>query len=623
MIQGHQALKDRLQGIWVIASLIGAALALRLVQLQIVDNVEYRMAAERNSSQIIYQTAPRGRIYDRDGDAIATNEPAFSLIYLPSKTKEKANLKPLAQELGRQLKKDPDEILARLEQAVQEDTAIRLAENLPPQTMFRLSELKTIYPGVDLIVEARRYYPYGRFASHLIGYMSRMDPRSWKRLKNDGYRVDSRIGRLGIESVFERELRGRDGGIRMQVDAQGRLKKELERIPWIAGSNIHLTIDRDIQKAADDALRTSKSGRGAAVVLDPGSGAILALSSAPDFDPNALLSTDPEAVKKTVADLPEFNNAISGTFSPGSMFKTIVGAAGLQTGRVDPKQTVYCPGYFYLGRKMFHCWVYHAKTGPRRHGAVDFLEALEHSCDVYFYTMGLKIGGPTIEKYERMFGLGQKTEIALRGEKSGHVFGPQTRAKAGRGWYDGDTVNLSIGQGELLVTPIQMAVVAAAIANGGTLWRPHYTDRIEYGQGRPDYQQQPEKLGQVELKPEVWDLIRQGMKLVVTGDGGTAHGANFPQLDVRGKTGTAQNSSGADHSWFMGYAGWPGKPPQIAFAVIVENGGESWEGGVPVAHKIIAAAFHLEESKPKPKPRLPKPLAEAPKLLPLPAGRAR
>ena len=624
MIQGHQAIKDRLNVIWILASLAGAALGLRLIQLQIVDNVEYRLAAERNSSQIIYQTAPRGRIYDRDGNAIATNEPAFSLIYLPSpgKSKEKADLKPLARELGRQLKEDPDAVFEKLEEAVQEDTAIRLAENLPPQAMFRLSELKTIYPGVDLIVEARRYYPYGRFASHLIGYMGKMDPRSWKRLKGEGYRVDSRIGRLGIEGIFEKELRGRDGGIRMQVDAQGRLKKELERINWEAGSNVHLTIDSNIQKAADEALRTSKTGRGAAVVLDPSNGAILAFSSQPDFDPNALLSTDPEAVKKTVVDLPEFDNAISGTFSPGSMFKTIVSAAGLETGAVDPKESVYCPGYFALGRKIFHCWVAKAKVGPHRHGAVDLLEAIEHSCDVYFWTMGLKIGGPTLEKYERMFGLGQRTGVALKGEKTGHLFGPETRAAAGRSWYDGDTANLSIGQGELLVTPIQMAVVAAAFANGGTLWRPHYTDRVEYGEGRPDYVQQPEKLGAVNLKPETWDIIRQGMRLVVNGDGGTAHGVNFPQLDVRGKTGTAQNSGGADHSWFMGYAGQPGQAPKIAFAVLVENGGESWEGGVPVAHKIIAAAFHLEENKPKPA-KLARPLALQSLKPPVMAGGTR
>src|SRR5579883_1549271 len=267
VIQGHQAIKDRLNVIWVLALVTGGALGLRLVQLQILENVEYRLAAERNSSQIIYQTAPRGRIYDKDGNAVATNEPAFSLIYLPSpgKNKDKADLRPLARELGRQLKEDPDAVFEKLQEAVKEDTAIRLAENLPPQAMFRLSELKTIYPGVDLIVEARRFYPYGRFASHLIGYMGKMDPRSWKRLKNDGYRVDSRIGRLGIEGIFEKELRGRDGGIRMQVDAQGRLKKELERINWEAGSNIYLSIDSNIQKAADDALRTSKTGRGAAV----------------------------------------------------------------------------------------------------------------------------------------------------------------------------------------------------------------------------------------------------------------------------------------------------------------------------------------------------------------------
>ncbi len=608
-IQGHHALKDRLNAVWIVSALAGGLLGVRLVQLQLVEHLEYRMAAERNRTQMIYQTAPRGRIFDRNGVAIATNEPAFSLIYLPpTKGKDPGDLKTLAKELGRQLNEDPDKLLDTLEQAVHEETGLRLAENLPPQTMFRLSELKTIYPGVDLIVEARRYYPFGRFASHLIGYMGKMDPRSWKELKNKGYRVDSRIGRLGLEGIFEKELRGRDGGIRMEVDAQGRLKRRLESIPWEAGSNIHLTIDADIQKAADDGLRASTSGRGAVVVLDPHSGAILALSSAPDFDPNALLSYDPSVVNKTVSGLPEFNHAISGTYAPGSTFKTIVSAAGLEQHKFNLSEAVFCPGYFELGKKIFRCW------NHKGHGTVTFLTALEQSCDVFYYRMGLRMGGDLIEKYARMFGLGQKTNIALRGEVSGHLFGPETRAQANRGWYDGDTVNLSIGQGELLVTPIQMADVAEAIANRGTLWRPHYTDRIEYNDGRPDYVQKPERMGQIKLGDETWNELWHAMQLVVTS--GTAHAEIIPGLTVMGKTGTAQNPHGKDHSWFMGFARRNTESePTLALIVLVENGGESWDSANPIARKVLMAAYHIDEGK---KPKAP--LKPAPKLPALPAA---
>jgi penicillin-binding protein 2 len=323
MIQNHHSLVPRLNFLWILFYLAGTVLGLRVIQLQILQNVEYSLAAERNRSQIIYQAAPRGRISDRNGVPIATNIPAFSAIYMPGKRKEKVDLRPLADELAKELNQDPEELHERLQQAVREETAIRLAENLPQRTMFRLSELKTIYPGVDLIVEARRYYPFGHFASHLLGYMGKMDARAWKDFKIKGYRPDARIGKLGLESLFEPELRGRDGGIRMEVDAHGRLKRILERIEWQAGSNIRLTLDAVVQKAADEALRTSVTGRGAIVALDPRSGAILALSSAPDFDPNALLSSDPGVVRKQISDLPEFNYAIAGTYPPGSIFKPI------------------------------------------------------------------------------------------------------------------------------------------------------------------------------------------------------------------------------------------------------------------------------------------------------------
>lgn len=607
MIEVNQALKARLNAVWIVAALAGAALGLRLVQLQLVQSNEYRLAAENNRTKMIYQTAPRGRIYDRNGVAIATNQPAFSLIYLPSKNQSLESLKPLAQELGRQLGQDPEALLETLQQSVRDQTALRLAENLPTQTMFRLSELKTIYPGVELIVEARRYYPFGRFASHLIGYMGKMDPRSWKALKNKGYREDSRIGRLGLESIFEKELRGRDGGIRMEVDAQGRMKRILEKIPWEPGSNIHLTIDADIQKAADEGLRASLSGRGAVVVLDPSSGAILALASAPDFDPNDLLSSDPEVVKKTVASLPEFNHAISGTYAPGSTFKTIVSAAGLETGRIDPSAAVDCPGYLVVGKRRFKCW------NHKGHGRVTFLTALEQSCDVYYYEMGLRMGGDLIERYADEFGLGRKTDVALRGEVPGHMFGPEAHAKDNRGWYDGDTVNLSIGQGELLVTPIQMADVAATIANRGTLWRPHYTDRIEYTDGRPDYVQQPERMGQIKLKDSTWDLLWHGMQLVVTS--GTAHAEIIPGLTVMGKTGTAQNPHGKDHSWFIGFARRNTEgAPTLALAVLVENGGESWDSANPIARKVFMAAYHIDDDK-KPKAKA---VARLPARAPVP-----
>lgn len=593
MSQNHQQLHERLSLMWIIISAAGAVLGLRLVQLQILENVEYTLAAESNRTKMIYQTAPRGRIYDRGGEAIAANQPAFSLIYNPPKAKEKADLKPLADALAKQLNQDPDSLLETLQEAVREQTVLRLAENLPQQTAFRLWELHTIYPGVYLIVEARRYYPNGAFASHLIGYMGKMDPRSWKQLKGEGYRVDSRIGRLGIEGVFERELRGRDGGIRMVVDAQGRLKGILGASKSQAGSNIYLTIDKEMQKAADEGLRKSSTGRGAAVAVDPRTGAILAFSSAPDFDPNLLLSPDPGVVKKVVAELPEFNHAISGVYPPGSAFKLIVSAGGLNEGRLNPSDSVFCPGYFQLGKNIFLCW------NHKGHKRVDFWSGLAQSCDVFFYRTGLKIGGPIIERYAKAFGLGRQTGLPGfdRVERKGHLFGPETRQASGKSWYDGDTVNLSIGQGELLVTPIQMAMLAAAIANKGVLWRPHYVDRIDYNDGRPEYKQKPESMGSIGLKDSAWNQLQEAMALVVSS--GTGAPARITGIDVRGKTGTAQNPGGDDHAWFVCYGARAGEKPAVAVAVLVENGGHGASVAAPIARSIVLAAYRLQDKNGK------------------------
>lgn len=586
---GKTPLFDRLDVLWGFCYVAVGILFLRLFQVQVVQNVQYSRAAERNRSQIIRQTAPRGRIYDRKGDLLASNQAAFSLIY-NGKQGDERYLQNLARDLDPLLREDFDDLLESLRRAVKEESAIRLAENLPTKVMFKLSELKTIYPGVDLIVEARRFYPYGASVSHLMGYIGRMDERSWKDLKGQGYRVDSRIGKMGIEKIFERELRGYDGGIRMEVDAQGRLKQVIERIISKPGSNLHLTIDGRLQRAAEEGLRKSRSGQGAAVVLDVRTGDILALASLPDFDPNQFMNPESTAPLK---ELPELNLALQGTFAPGSTFKIVTAAAMLNDGKVEPTDKIYCPGYYEAGNRRFACW---EKKG---HKYMDWWTGIANSCDVYFYRMGLRAGGESIERYERMFGLGQRTRIGLPGERKGHVFGPESRKAANRqGWHDGDTCNLAIGQGELLVTPLQMAVMMAAVANRGTLWRPQFLSRIEYEDGRPEYKPRPEELGRITLKAKTWELLDAGLTQVVKA--GTGGRLFTPGLTIRGKTGTAQNPQGEDHAWFVAYAGRDGEAPEIALAVLVHHGGHGSEAAGPVAKKIIHTYFQVGDAAPKP-----------------------
>ncbi|MBI4370700.1 MAG: penicillin-binding protein 2 [Elusimicrobia bacterium] len=572
--------RGRLEALWLVIAAGGAALGLRLAQMQILDAASYREAAERNRSQMIYQTAPRGRIYDRHGELLATSAPAFSLVFLPHRGR--TGLAALAGELARQLGRDPEEILKTLQEAAREESAVTLADNLPAPVFFRLSELKALYPGVDLILEARRYYPFGRFSSHFLGYMGRMNRREWRALRSQGYRLDSRVGKLGLEKIFEGELRGRDGGLRMEVDAQGRLKRILGTLPWRPGGDLRLTLDARVQAAADEALRATGTGRGAAVAIDPRNGDLLALSSQPDFDPNALLSA--AAASARVGALPEFDNAISGTYPPGSTFKPIVGLAALNERRVRPQESFYCPGSFRLGVRTFLCWEH------KGHGSVSWLEGLAKSCDVYFYNAGLRAGGALIERYSRAFGLGSRVGLGgFSTERPGNLFGPQARGLAGRGWHRGDTLNLSIGQGELLVTPLQMAVVAASLANRGTVWRPRYTSRVVYADGRPDYVQGPEILGRVQADGSAWDQVQRALELAVSS--GTGMGARVPGLSVAGKTGTAQNPFGEDHAWFIAYAARPGEPAAIAVAVLVENGGHGGAVAAPVARRMIEARF--------------------------------
>jgi penicillin-binding protein 2 len=587
MAHWDRGLQDRLNFLWIAFYAGAVLLGVRLLHVQVIRNVYYARVAESNRTQIIHQSAPRGKILDRRGAVLATNKPAFSLIYLPGQTRDVTRLEGLAASLSQELHEDAEELLKRLKEAHREETAIHLAENIPLKTMFKLSELKTIYPGVDLIVEARRRYPRGAFAGHLLGYMGKMDKRSWRRFRTRGYRVDSWIGKTGIEKRYERRLRGIDGESRMEVDAQGHLKRKIGEAPWNPGANLHLTLDADIQEAVEEGLRNSPSKMGGAVVLDPRNGAVLALASTPDYDPNMFLLPDWEKPKDMLKDLPEFNRAIQGTYPPASTFKMLVGAALFETGKADPKETVFCPGRFKLGRRTFRCWE------RKGHGRMDWMGALTNSCDVYFYTMGLRAGGRLIEQYTKRFGLGRKTGIGLESENKGNLFGPEARKARKRSWYEGDTVNLSIGQGELLATPVQMAVFAAAIANRGTLWKPFIVSKAVYENGSEEVLEKSEAAGSVDLKEETWDLIHAGMRSVVTS--GTGRRVNIPGLEVHGKTGTAENPLGEDHAWFVAFAGPPGEEPTIALSILVQHGGHGSSAAGPIARKALDAAFSSRE----------------------------
>lgn len=582
----------RLKTMMVLAAIAGGVIAIRLVDIQVLRHNSYLQMAERNRTQVLYQTAPRGRVFTADGVAVASNEPSFSLYYLGG-NKDPEYLERLAYDFAPRLRLPAPLMLEKLQLGAKSGKATLLAENLSTKSTVALQELQLYYPGIYLIEETKRSYPYGGFASHLLGYLGSMDDRTWRtRDLKMGYRLNSKLGKNGIEKKFEKELKGKDGGVYLEVDYRGRVKSIIEDKKWGAGSDVYLTLNFAVQKAAEEGLKNSKTGRGAAVALDTRTGAVLALASAPAFDPNIFVQYSDEENPTQSKKINEYNLAIQGIYPPASTFKIITAAAALEGGNLDVNHTVYCPGHYDSGPRVFKCW--------GTHGPVDFFDGMSNSCDVYFYSVASQIGSAAIERIQRLFMFGRQTGIDLPGEKAGNLYGPTRRARNKTYWFIGDTLNLSIGQGELLVTPLKMAQFGAAVASRGNVYRPYYVDKIVSNQtGKTEQLGKTEILQKADLKPETYDLLFKALKHTV--DTGTARRVKIKGLDVYGKTGTAQNPHGPDHGWFMAFAGRPGEEPSIAVAVFVEFGEGGSSAAGPIARSMLEAYFGLGAYAPKPR----------------------
>ena len=583
----------RLKSLMVLVWVTGAVIALRLVDIQILRHQDYVKMAERNRTQIIYQTAPRGRVYTQDGVEIASNVPSFSLYYLTAAKADPIYLHRLASDFSPYVNIPTEELLPKLEQSVASGKATPLAENLSMKSSVALQELQFYYPGVYLVEETKRHYPYGSLASHLLGYLGNMTEKEWKnRDMQMGYLFNAKVGKNGIEKKFEKELKGRDGGVYLEVDYRGRVKSIIEDKKWVAGSDVYLTLNFAVQKAAEEGLKNSPTGRGAAVALDPRTGAVLALASAPAYDPNMFVPYSDEETPKNAKAINEYNLAIQGVYPPASTFKIITGAAALEEGNIDVNKKITCTGKYDSGPRIFKCWGIH--------GPVDFFDGMRDSCDVYFYAVASQIGAAAIERMERQFMFGRQTGIDLPGEKAGNLYGPTRRARNKTYWFVGDTLNLSIGQGELLVTPIKLAQFAAAIASRGNVYRPYYVEKIVSNQsGTTEQIGQTEILQQAQLKPQTYDTLFKALKHTV--DNGTARRVKIPGLEVYGKTGTAQNPHGADHGWFLAFAGRPDEEPSIALAVFVEFGEGGSSAAGPIAREMLEAYFAKGKYAPAPK----------------------
>jgi penicillin-binding protein 2 len=556
----------------------------QLWYLQVLEGGRFLDASDKNRIRIRPIAAPRGILFDRNGVPLVDNRPAFTLSIIPRELDNRdAVLGRLATLLGL-----PYQELVDALGRVPSDSflPVRIRRGLTMEDVAKVEEWKLELPGVIVEVEPQRAYPTSRFAAHLLGYVREA---SDEQMKQGRYRRGELVGQTGLERLLDEFLRGRDGGERIEVDAMGRPIRIVQQTEPHPGAEVVTTIDRRIQEVAEKAM---EGKAGAVVVMDPRNGDVLALVSTPAFPIDAFTGNiDRNAWIRLVQDPqhPLLNRASQALYPPGSVFKIILMAAGLQEGSITPMDRVQCPGHFEYGGRTWKDW---KKEG---HGTVDLRRAIAQSCDVYFYSQGLKIGGTAIAKYAKAFGLGSATGIDLGTERVGLIPEPRPRKdRRVRPWTGGDTLNMSIGQGAVLVTPMQIARMMSAVANGGVLWKPRLVQRIERPEQGVVFRDPGQVNGHVELSPVVWALIRDGLWAVVN-EWGTGAAAKIPGLDVAGKTGTAQtvanskSDRGEDHAWFAAFA--PAKDPQAVVVVLVERGGHGGEAAAPIARKILNAIF--------------------------------
>jgi penicillin-binding protein 2 len=559
----------------------------QLWYLQVLEGGRFLEASDKNRIRIRPIAAPRGILFDRNGVPLVDNRPAFTLSIIPRELDDReAVLGRVSTLLGL-----PYQELVDAVKRVPPDSflPVRIRRGLTMEDVAKVEEWKVELPGIIVEVEPQRAYPTSRFAAHLLGYVREA---SDEQMKQGRYRRGELVGQTGLERLLDEFLRGRDGGERIEVDAMGRAIRVVQQTDPHPGAQVVTTIDRRIQEVAENAM---EGKAGAVVVMDPRNGDVLAMVSTPAFPIDQFTGNiERSAWLQLVQDPkhPLLNRASQAVYPPGSVFKIILMAAGLQEGSITPMDRVHCPGHFDYGGRTWKDW---KKEG---HGSVDLRRGIAQSCDVYFYQQGLRIGAAAIAKYAKAFGLGSPTGMELGTERVGLIPEPRPRAKGDRKtrvWTGGDTLNMSIGQGAVLVTPIQVARMMSAVANGGVLWKPRLVQRIERPEQGVVFRDAGHVNGNVELSPVVWALVRDGLWAVVN-DGGTGGAARIAGLDVAGKTGTAQiianskSERGEDHAWFAAFA--PLKEPQAVVVVIVERGGHGGEAAAPIARKIFNAIFY-------------------------------
>jgi len=583
-------------------------LVMRLWYLQIIQGETYLRLSEKNRFRYLPVAASRGPVYDRNGVLLVDNRPAFDVVALRQEVEDPEGLlASLAKILG-----GNPQLLEEHWREGKRLPAYRpvlLSDDVGRDTMEKVQEQAVTLPGVLVEVKPARLYPLDQLAAHLFGHMGEITEEELQKNESLGYRSGDYIGKSGLERHLEEFLRGSDGQRLIEVDVKGKdLRQAVLREPQ-PGNKVYLTLQYELQEAGEKALADQA---GAAVALDVHTGEILAMVSRPAFSPGLFSRGIRNDQWKALLDNelhPLQDRAIRGQYPPGSTFKIITALAALQAGVVSPQTTVNCTGKITLGNREFRCW---KKSG---HGETDLKKALRESCDVWFYQASLALGIDRLSQMALSFGLGAPVGFPLGDDKGGLIPTREwKRSQLHDAWYDGETVIAAIGQGYVLATPLQLAVMTAAVANGGTVFRPQVVNRVEDWEGNVLRERQLDVLNRVPLSDKVLAPVRAGLEAVVSEPHGTGGLSRLPGIRVAGKTGTSQvirkkddkeeSEDGRtpyrfrDHALFVAYA--PADKPEIAVAVVVEHGEHGGSAAAPVARAILAAYFGAQQSAASP-----------------------
>lgn len=578
-------------------------LILRLFFLQIVKGEEYRVLSQNNRIRLARLKASRGVIYDRNRNILTTTRPSYTAVIV---IEDAGNLETELALLSRILNIPAEKFADRIQSTLKRKPfkEIILKRDLTFAEVATIEEFKMDLPGVSVEADSVRSYPHDTLASHLLGYMGEISEKQLQEKRYEKTRSGDQIGQCGLERGFNSYLMGQDGGKHIEVDAHGREVQILGFLDPVPGDNLILTIDLRLQKFIEELLGERS---GAIVAINPQNGEILALVSHPSFNPNSFASGigQEEWTSLTKNPLqPLRNRTIQSHYPPGSVFKLFVAMAGLEMRDLRESSSVNCTGHLNIGRWEFGCW---KKEG---HGHLSLHQAIVNSCNVFFYHAANKIGPEGIAQYAQLFGLGQPTGICLENEDPGFIPTPAWKERVfHHKWYPGETISMSIGQGYVSVTPLQMAVALSCIANGGTLYQPKLVRYILNSYGEITQFFPPHPVRELDISPTNLRIVQKAL-LGVVNEGGTGGRAKIPGILVAGKTGTAQvialNDRAdkksipdelKDHAWFCAYA--PFEQPEIALAILVEHGGKGGATCAPLAKEIFLKYFQLKQGQVK------------------------